>query len=453
MTALANRDSIQTGGFKELVNLFFPILLITFSNYLFLFIEKLLLARVSVPTMEAAVNAAYVCQIFQAPCVALAMMAQVYVGRWYGANEWKSIGSGVWQFIWFSFLSMLITVPCSLIYGNFYFQGTGLQRIVQPYFNFLISINFLFPLGATLICFYIGRGKTRLVLLATLGSQLVKLALAYLLIFGWGWIPALGLMGGAISTLISQGGFCLLLLFVFLNSKNTALYHSRAWHFQPFLFWGCIRPGLLRAANRVLNFTSWAAIAHLMTAKGGDYLLVLSVGGTLFIFLPFLGDAICQAQTTVVSQILGTRNYTLMHKAFRSGLLLALITIILSAVPLILFPSQTFDFLFPSMALEKMIVQKVFFGIWICFAFFTFAYIPLSYILAFADTKFSLFMGAFSWINGYLFMYVAIEITNIAANQFWLVLSLMHGSVALLYFYRMKWLQSRVLSNQVASTL
>lgn len=450
MTVTISKESHQTGGFRELLALFFPILLITFSNYLFLFIEKLLLARLSIPTMEAAVNVAYVCQIFQAPCVALSMMTQVFVGRWFGAQEWKSIGSGVWQFIWFAFLSMVITVPCSLLYGHFYFQGTDLQEIVRPYFLFLTLTNFLFPLAATLTCFYIGRGKTQLVLFGTLATQFLKLILGYLFIFGWGWIPSFGILGGAISTLISQGGFCLLLFLVFINSKNSALYHSREWHFQPRLFWECIRHGLLRASNRVLNFTSWAAIAHLMTAKGGDYLLALSIGGTIFIFLPFLGDAICQAQTTIVSQILGKKNISLMYKAFYSGSLLSLITVLVFAIPLILFPFLTFDFLFPEMILEKGVIQQVFLGIWLCFAFFTFCCIPLSYILAFADTKFSLFMGIFSWINGYLYMYVVMEFFDISSPQFWLYLSLMHATSYLIYLWRMKWLQTRAIKTSLA---
>ena len=282
-----------------------------------------MLARLSTQAMEAAVNAAYACQIFQGPCVALAMMAQVFVGRWQGAKEFNSVGPGIWQFLWFSTLSMLITVPLGIWYGNFYFHNTSLQDVVMPYYYFLISINFLYPLGATLSCFFLGQGKTRLVLALTLVSQIVKLVFAYLFIFGWeGLIPEWGLMGGALSTFLAQAGYCFILLAVFLNRKHAKIFHTWDWSFKPQLFWECIHPGFLRALNRILNFTSWASIAHLMTAKGGDYLLVLSVGGTLFLFLPFLGDAICQAQTTVVSHILGARNYHLLNTSFRSGMIL-----------------------------------------------------------------------------------------------------------------------------------
>lgn len=439
------------GDFRKLVFLFFPILMMTFSSFLFLFVEKLLLASFSVEAMEAAVSSAYACQIFQAPCVALAMMCQVFVGRWYGGEQWKEIGPAVWQFLWFSFLSSLLIIPLGILYGHYYFQGTIVEKLALPYYYFLIFINFLFPLGTTLSCFFLGQGKTRLILFCTIGFQAIKLVLGYLLIFGWdNWIPSLGIMGGAVSTFIAQLGFSLVLLSIFLNKNHAENFCSRIWHFQPLLFWECIQPGFLRALNRLLNFASWAAIAHLMTVKNGNFILSLSIGGTLFLFLPFLSDAICQAQTTIVSQILGKNLIFSLRKAFHSGIILVLLIVSIIAIPFLIFPFETFYLLFKNISPEGLSIPKIFLGVWICFLFYTLLFVPLSSILAFKDTKFSLFMGIFSWINGYALMALAIKTFDIAADQFWLVLSIMHVSNALLYYLRMRWLHAKELkSNQL----
>lgn len=312
-------------GLKALFQLFVPILLMTFSSYLFLFMEKILLGRFATEAMEAAVNAAYVCNILQNSCVGIAMMAQVFVGRNVGSGKLKLIGPTTWQFIWFSIGSMFFIVPGSLFIGHYYFQGTAIEAIVWPYYCFIVGISFLYPLYTTLSCFFISQGKTKLVFFSTICSQGVKLLLAYLFIFGWeGWMSAWGLLGGAISTLVAQGGLCLLLLGVFMNSKNAAIFQSRNWHFQPKLCWELIQPGFFRALCRILTITSWAMIAHLMTSKSGDYLLVLSIGGTLFMFLPFMGDAIGQALTTLYSQIIGSENLQLLDRCIRSGNILAL---------------------------------------------------------------------------------------------------------------------------------
>jgi MATE family multidrug resistance protein len=434
----------QTGGVKELLALFFSVLLISFSTYTLLLIEKLFLARVSAEALEIVVSTAYFSQIFQAPCVALAMMAQVYVGRWIGAGEHKSIGPGVWQFIWFSVLSACIIFPVGWISSGLYFHETALSSTAVPYSRFLIAINFLYPLGTTLSCFYLGQGKTLLIVIITIASQLLKLVSAYLLIFGWGWIPCLGLMGGAISTVIAQGGFCLFLLMSFLSHKHKELFDSHRWRFQLKLFWNCIHPGLLRAINRILNFICWVLIARLVSTKGGDHLLSLSIGGALFLFLPFLGDALCQAQTTVVSQILGAKNFSFLNKPLRSGALLVSIMIVLVGIPLLFFPSATFNLLFPTISLGSMDIQKIFLGIWLSFVFFTLSFLPISYILAFKDTRFSLFMGFVAWINGFLFMYLMIKKVNITADFFWITLSIMHLSNFIFYWARMRWLQSQL---------
>lgn len=223
-----------------------------------------------------------------------------------------------------------------------------------------------------------------------------------------------------------------------MSPKNSNIYQSRSWHFNPKLFWECIRPGFMRAINRVLNFGSWAAISYIMTAKGGDYLLYLSIGGALFIFLPFLSDAICLSQTTIVSQIVGSKNYLSLKSAFRSGLTLVTIMVLITSIPLLALPIPVFNFLFPKIALDPSIVRMLFFGVWLCFVFLVMGSVPIGYILAFKDMKFSVGMGFFNWINGFLLIFLTIKVFQIKALSFWLVLSLMHLTTAILYWMRMK---------------
>ena len=391
--------------------------------------------------MEAAVSAAYVLQMFQMPCVAIAMMAQVFVGRWYGAGNFTKIGRGLWQFIWFSLLSHALVYPCGRLYGYYYFQGMSIEEVVWPYYHFLLGINFLFPLAAALSCFYLGQGKTRLVLWTTLGTQGIKILFSYGLIFGVGEsVPVFGIMGGAIGTFVSQGLLCLILLAVFLNRRHREIYASFRASFEGKLFWECLKPGLLRAGSRLLGFMSWTATAYLVTSKGGDFLLVFSVGGTLFLFLPFISEALCQAQITVFSQILGNRDFSGLDRAYRSGRILALATGTLFILPLILFPATTFQFLFSKFTMDERQIALTFAGVGACFFFFNLAALYLSSMLAFKDMKFLFLAGAVLWVSGFIFMYVAIEKLFMPPEYFWLTVSSIHATTALFYYWRTKWL-------------
>ena len=80
-------NQITNGGIRDFLSLFFPALLMSFSSYFALFIEKIFLGRFSTEAMEISISANYACMIFQSPLVALAMMSQVFIGRWYGAQE------------------------------------------------------------------------------------------------------------------------------------------------------------------------------------------------------------------------------------------------------------------------------------------------------------------------------------------------------------------------------
>ncbi|MGD0665316.1 MAG: MATE family efflux transporter [Rhabdochlamydiaceae bacterium] len=434
MAQISASKSICQGTFKELVRLFLPILLMTFSSSFFIFLQKVFFARISPETMEAAVNVTYICRIFQFPCILLAMMAQVYVGRAYGAQDWKSIGPIVWQFIWFSILSMFITVPGCLIYGHYYLGDTAIELAAKPYFHALVAMNFIFPLGAALSCFFIGRGYTRWVLICKLGSELLTFILAYFLILGNSWIPPLGLKGGAISLFVGNAAFCILLLIFFLHQRNNDEYNTRAWRFKPKLFWESIQPGLIRGLSGVVNFASWSATALLMTVRGGDYGLVLSIGGSIFLFLSCFGEAMCQSMTTALSQIIGAKKYELIRQAFRSGIMLALMLIVLISIPFIFFSTQLCHFIFPTILIDE--IQKIFFGLWVSLAFFILGYIPLSLVLALKDTKFILFTGFMHWIYGYGLMYAAIRMVGISAQNFWLVLGIMHCITLLIYSLR-----------------
>lgn len=427
------------GEGRDLISLFFPVLLFSFSSYFFLFIEKLFLARVSVEVLDAAISVVGVCQIFQASMVSLVMMLQVHVGRWSGAGDHKQIGPGVWQLIWFSFLSMLVTVPCSLWYGSAYFQGTFIESLALPYFYFFVATNFLYPLSATFTCFYFGQGKKLFVVVATLISQVLKLCFAYIFIFGVGeWIPAYGLLGGAVSTLIAQLGFCGVLFYKFFSQKNHTLFNTREWRFHPRLFWECIHPGLLRMFNRLSNFFCWAETARLMIGRGESYALVLSIGTSLFLFLEFLASAICQANITVVSQLLGAKKYEALKKSVYPVTVLSLILTIPFAAVLFFFPTALCHYLFPTVAFSSLEITAIFNGLGFCFLFFTMGFIPTSYVLVFKDMRFILWMGAVSWIIFYLPIYIALEFFQMSPAQFWFIRGLGLGLSMFFYYLRMR---------------
>ncbi|MBU6384035.1 MAG: hypothetical protein KGR16_06955 [Verrucomicrobia bacterium] len=437
-------QSTEMGGFKRFFSLFFPVLLIAFSGSLSFLVEKILFGSFSTSVMEAAIAVANIGQVFQLSTVAIAMMSLVFAGQRLGAQDGQSLGPCIWQYIWFALLSTLIVVPIGSLYGMYYLKGTLFHNIVKPYLHLILLINGLYPLGAALSCFYIAQEKTKLVLFSSICTQLLKILFAYLLIPAFAHInPVWGLYGGVISTFLSQVFFIVVLLIGFLSAKNAAQYDTRQFRLQWNLFWKCIHPGLLRAFSRISTTICWASIAYLMVSKTETHILMYSTGAVVFLFLPFLGDALCQTQIVMVAHLLGAKREAALRAAFRPGTICAYICMGIVAIPLLVMPHVTFAHLFPKISMGSWAIRSLFAGVWVSFACFTWSYVPIGYILAFKDMLFSVFMGLFGWLNGFVLMYVLIEKVQIAPQYFWLALSLTLGSNGLMYYLRAKWLCAR----------
>src|SRR4051794_41067769 len=93
----SNLTKFPQGSVRELLSLATPLFLILFSGCLLNFVERIWFAHFSIQALEASVNAVYLLRIFQMPCIALAMMAQAFVGYYNGAKKLSSIGQCIWQ--------------------------------------------------------------------------------------------------------------------------------------------------------------------------------------------------------------------------------------------------------------------------------------------------------------------------------------------------------------------
>jgi multidrug resistance protein, MATE family len=432
------------GSVRELLVLAAPIFLILFSSCLLGFVERLWFSHFSLNALEASLNAVYILRIFQLPCVALAMMAQAFVGYYNGAKKLTSIGCCIWQMIWFSFFSMMITVPLSFFAHRIFLKGLETEQTASPYFFILVFSNFLFPLGAALSSFYLGRGKMIFIALATLMTQALNAGLDRALIFGIDpWIPPMGIKGAALATFATQGAFCLVLLALFLQKSNRDAYGTHQWTFQPKAFWRYISPAFPRAFGRLVLFTGWAANTHIMAAKGGEYLLILTIGGTVSMFLSFLGEGVLQAFVVLISNAIGSENYHRLRIFLRSGFIILIVLGGLLAVPLVFFP----DTILAWFSLKEVVTERLhssLFWVWLHTVILILNGIFLSVLLSFKDTLFILFANLCTSAAGYLPAYIGMSFLKLPPDKFWLLTCLTMIFSTSLYawrIYQKKWLR------------
>lgn len=437
-----------TASLRELVVLSFPLMLVLFSTSLMGFVDRWLLGRYSIDAMQAGVNAVYLCMLFQIPCMRITSIAQIFVGQNKGSGNLSRLGEPVWQMIWFSLFTMCITLPLAPLGERLFLSGTSIHAEASQYFRFLMFFNFLFPLNAALASFFIGQGKTKIVTLTIILSHVLHFILDFLLIFGIsGIIPPMGILGAAISTACAQILACSILFFFFLNGECRKNYGTSRWNLHWGSMWTCIKVGLPRALTKFILLASWTAIARIMIIKGDDYLLVLSIGGTLNLLFSFINEGIGQAILTISSNILGSKNLELLKKLFRSSFFLLSLEALLLSIPFIFFTEYTISIFFKeSLSLVQIaLLVKSCHWLWLFFLFDGFGWINLSVLTAFGDTVFLMIYNAIAtWILGFIPVYFGMNVYGWTADKLWLTMAFSCFGGCLTYFLRVSMQRRRM---------
>lgn len=427
-------------SFRELVTLSLPLIFAALSASLLGLCDRYFLSHYSLESWKACSTANPLCLLFQMTCIVIAIMAQAFVGRFQGANKKHLIGPYVWQMIWFSFISMAMTYPLSF-FAESYLKGSEIEGPAVLYFRCLAAVNFLYPLGAALSSFFIGRGKTRPIFIVTLSIQVLNIVLDYFLIFGFdGIIPPLGILGAAIATIASQSSLCLTLFILFIQKKYINPYRTDLWTFKWHYLWQVLKKGVPHAFGRIMVIGSWIFASYAMLDRGGDYLLTLSFGTSLFLILSFMNEGIGQALITVTSHILGAKAEPLIGKMLRSSVIFLTVTLLLLAIPLF-FYQDTIISLFidkPISASSKSLLQECCVWIWfICLAN-GINRIGTSFIVASRDTLFYACAVSSLWITLCIPVFIGIGQLGWTPPKFFLLDGINTLTFGFIYAFRFR---------------
>jgi putative MATE family efflux protein len=153
-----------------------------------------------------------------------------------------------------------------------------------------------------------GVGETRVPLLIVLGTVILNFILDPLFIFGWGPIPAAGVVGAALATIVTQGLAALLGMVIFLRGRHGI---QLSWHgFRPDLAY--IRrafmlglPGSIELSTRGLGPM---LMSFLAAGFGTVTLAGYGVGSNILMFVTIPAMGLSMAVSTLVSQNMGAGN-------------------------------------------------------------------------------------------------------------------------------------------------
>ncbi len=242
--------------------------------------------------------------------------------------------------------SLLIVVVFSIVFTAFgplltkpLFRLLGASPLMLPYVLDYINIillgsffQFFSMIGNGIIR---GEGNTVTPMRVMLAGTFTNIILDPILIFGLGPIPALGIKGAAIATVIGRGVSSLILAFSIFGEKNIIKINFKIFHFDFSFVRGVFSVGGPSIVSQLASSLGLSLLFVILRQYGDSVKAAFTMGFTYqqIAFLPIIGMSM--GVLTMVGQNFGAGNYarvreTLFKALLSSTLLIGLFTVIYS---------------------------------------------------------------------------------------------------------------------------
>jgi len=264
------------------------------------------------------------------------------VGTLYGQRKIDDIGAVV-KNAWVAngLTALVIMVLMTVLYLNIdrLRQPEELLPLMRPYFLVqLVSLPFVMLFNA-MKQFFDGITRTKVSMWVMLVANVMNIVVNWLLIFGVGPFPELGLLGAGVSTLVSRILMALLLVAIFFSSSRYENYYQgfRNGRINRSDLMKICKLGYPLALQMGMETASFSLtsimVGWLGTSALAAHQIMLTVS-QLF-FMVYYGMA--AAVSVFISHYRGQRDYKSMLRVSRAGFHLIIFIAVIVAVPVFLF--------------------------------------------------------------------------------------------------------------------
>lgn len=458
------------GSIGELWTISLPLMISSLASLLMIFVDRCFLARYSLDALNAAVNAGTLAWAFLGGIGMLTVMSEVFVAQYNGAKLHSFIGVPVWQMIWFSVFSSVIFIPLGLWGSQIFFKDSIYASLQNDYFSYLMLFGPLYPIMTAISGFYIGRGKTRLLIYLGIIANFINLIFDWIFIFGVkGFIPEMGIKGAAIATCIGTFFQCLILAILFFKKKNRQYYGANKWQFNPLVFKKCLRVGLPPAIFYALEIIGWTLFYIMMTSIGEIHITVSSVCQTVVILLSFFFDGLNRGVASLAGNFIGSKKINLINKLLKSSFKLLVIFTTIVSIFLLFQPKLIVEFLIPGSIEEQIfswqnnsgdsfysVLQVCLVCVFVYLFFEGLRWIFAGLLTAAGDTLFLLIAGSFSvWVFLLIPVYFIVVRFSLAVQYAWGLAAIYAILLSVVYWARFskgKWKDIKLVPEESFDT-
>lgn len=326
---------------REIWRIATPIMLGNLAQTIITFTDTAFLGHLGTNELSASMMAGLFYFVFTTLAMGFAIGIQIFIARRYGEGDYGKIG------VIFEHGALFVLILGLLLFGILHWFSDGLMRGIiesdsiytasieylkyRHWGIFFVVFNFLFR------SFYVGISNTKAITYSTLMMAVVNIFLDWCLIFGHCGLPAMGIGGAALASLMAEvAAFCFFWIYTFVTIPHEE-YGMFRWHkLQPALMGNLLKVAFPCMIQRLFSFGAWFAFFILIEKMGETAIGVSSVVRSTYMILIIPSFAFAATANTLTSRIIGEGKsdevMAMLRKVVKNGVLSSLVLVAAVAV-------------------------------------------------------------------------------------------------------------------------
>jgi MATE family multidrug resistance protein len=254
--------------------------------------------------------------------------ANALVAQYFGAGELAKCPRVVTQGL------ILATgcIPFLMLAGYFggrVFSFMGHDPVQVPleriYFQVLMTASFFNLVKACLACYFVGIGRTRIVMIVDVLAVLINIALSWMFIFGKFGLPAMGIAGAALGTVVATlFGVGLFLAFYLSPWHRRQFDVAQSLRFDRGIMRRYLRLGVPAGVESFLNMATFNLFLLMFQSYGvvAGAAMAIVFNWDMLSFIPLVGMNI--SVMSLIGRFVGMGDMGRANQVISSGFILSL---------------------------------------------------------------------------------------------------------------------------------
>jgi len=446
-----NHKMLNGSVFKSILMISIPVILANVLQTVYQLIDMFWVGRLGTEAV-AAVSLSFPLLFFiTSMAMGLAMAGSILIAQYNGQGDREKVNFATGQTL---ALTSIIAVILSII-GYFASESilsalTKDPLVLQQATSYL-QISFLAMLAMFIYNIFQsslrGVGEVKFPAIVILITVIINFFIDPLFMFGWKFIPAMGVSGVAIATLITEYLAAIIAIIIFI--KGTYQVKIRLHDLRLKLFWvkRLFKLGLPSSLEMSSRSFGMVLMTFVVSTFGTMVIAAFGIGIRMLsmMIIPALGFAV--ATSALVGNNLGARQHERAERIIKTGMKIAFYTLTLLGTLMFIFAPQVSTFFVPN---EPELIQMA--ALFIRIMALTFGSIGIQMVItgaikAAGKTTTSMLLAMFHTVTLFIISYLLSTIFSFKELGIWVaypIANLLALTLAF-YFYKKKdWLKKEL---------